>query len=429
MSSAGVPSSLSKKGMPEQLKYSIPVFLFLMFRLLMYTYNRSVVFSSVVGVYYTLSYELGFIPRAFIGTILGLFTDYLTNDALRLFIHLVTVLLLAVIAVSVGRVISKTSSEYRPAVLLFLFFLLTAPLSHTYFIERHFGRLDTFWILFTLLSLLCLKNRYTRWLIPVLCFAAVATHPGFSVTYMPALLVPLFYEVYRGRYSSSGIVLFSVCCTVLLSSFVYFQFLAVSVPFADAESFGAYLSSRTDMKISVPVLYLEYISPHLDRLTNPNTFTDLMLPMLRDTALRTVLAFLGFTLPLILIFAAVWKSGFRHADNNHIKLVFILCALSPLAFIPAALFGQDWERWWAAAINVQFILIFYFAARGDTALLTALKTVYAFFMNHLLVLLCILLFAGTLLFSDICSFILNIFDKSIWLDFFASVLENFDYTV
>jgi hypothetical protein len=154
-----------------------------------------------------------------------------------------------------------------------------------------------------------------------------------------------------------------------------------------------------------------------------------MLPMLRDTALRTVLAFLGFTLPLILIFAAVWKSGFRHADNNHIKLVFILCALSPLAFIPAALFGQDWERWWAAAINVQFILIFYFAARGDTALLTALKTVYAFFMNHLLVLLCILLFAGTLLFSDICSFILNIFDKSIWLDFFASVLENFDYTV
>jgi hypothetical protein len=75
-----------------------------------------------------------------------------------------------------------------------------------------------------------------------LCFAAVATHPGFSVTYMPALLVPLFYEVYRGRYSSSGIVLFSVCCTVLLSSFVYFNFWRFC-PVWDAESFGAYLSS------------------------------------------------------------------------------------------------------------------------------------------------------------------------------------------
>jgi hypothetical protein len=422
-------SPLSEKKIPVQARYSFLIFLFFAMRFFIFAYNRVVVFSPVVSVYYTLSYNLGFIPRAFVGSVIALFTNSLTNNELRLLISAVTLLLLALISVLLGKAIGSSKNEFKPAAILFTILLLTAPLSHTYLVERHFGRLDTFLLLITLISLVFLKMPYIRWAVPAFCFAAVATHPGYILTYMPALAIPMFYEIYRNQYSKRNIVLFSSACIILLSFFVYFQFFPVQVHFADAESFGKYLSARTDMKVSVPVLYLEYISPHLDRLTNPDTFTDLMLPMLRNTALPTILVFIAFTFPLIIIFTAVWKTCIRNASNKFLKLVFVLCALSPLAFIPAALFGQDWERWWAAAINCQFIFIFYFIISGEKPLLYAVKKIYDFFDRHMLILLFVLIYSGTLMLSNICSFILDIFDKHIWLDFFAKVLQNFDYTI
>lgn len=417
---------LCKKLITTKTKYSILILIFFLIRYFIFSQNRDSTFSPSVSVYYVLSYKLGFIPRAFIGSIFALFTDYLNNDILRVVISVVTLFLLAMISVILGKAIGKSEPEFRPAVTLFTFFLVTAPLSHIYLVERHFGRLDTFLLLITIFSLACLRKPFFRWIVPALCFAAVATHPGFMVTYMPALAIPLFYEIYRRKFSKKSIILFASAGVVTISFFLYFQYFAPQVSFANAESFGAYLSSRTDMKISVPVLYLEYISPHLDRLTNPNTYTDLLLPMLRNTAFPTIIVFLAFTFPLIIIFAAVWITSIHNAGNKFLKLIFVSCALSPLAFIPAALFGQDWERWWAAVINCQFILLFYFVISCEKPLLNSIKKACDFFDRHLLILLCILICSSTLMLSNICSFILDIFDKNIWLDFFTNILNHFD---
>jgi len=422
-------SPLCTNLIPSETKYSILIYIFFLCRFFIFAKNRAVVFSPAVSVYYVLSYKMGFIPRAFIGSIIALFTDYLTNNALRIIISVVTLLLLAMISFMLGKAIGKSEPEMKPAVLLFILLLLTAPLSHTYLVERHFGRLDTFLLFFTLAALTCLRKPFIRWFVPILCFAAVATHPGYMVTYMPALAIPLLYEVYQSNYSKKSIILFSSCCLILISFFIYFQFLSPQVNFANAEAFGAYLSKHTDMKVSNPVLYLEYFSPHLNHLTNPNSYTELELPIAKSIALPVILAFLSFTFPLIIIFLSVWKASIRNAGNRFLKFIFVLCALSPLVFILAALFAHDWDRWWAAAINCQFILIFYFIISKEKPIIDSLKKIWDFFDKHTFILLCILTFSSLLMLSNICSFSLDVLDKNIWLNFFARVLPHFDYSL
>ncbi len=417
---------LSRKILLTDSRYSILIFCFFVARFFVFAQNRVLPFSSTVSVYYVLSYKFGFIPRAFIGSVISLFTDFLTRDVLNIIVSIATLLFLAQVSLMLGRAIGKSEPEYKPSVILFTFFLVTAPFSHTYLIERHFGRLDIFWLIFTLTALLCLKRPYIKWLVPVLCFAAVSTHPGYMVTYMPALAIPMLYEIYRSKFSKKSIMLFSVSCAILVSLFIYFQFFSPQVGFENAEAFGGYLSNRTDMKISNSVLYSEYFDPYLKAVNGPDYFTDVQLPIARNIA-PELLAYLAFSFPLIIITLSVWIASIRSAGNKFLKFIFVLCTLAPLAFIPAALFAHDWERWWAAAMNCQFIFIFYFVISKEKPLKDSLKNIYTFFENHTLILLCLFTFSGLLMLSNLCSLTLDILDKNLWHDFFAKVLTNYDY--
>ncbi len=405
------------------------LFVFFLLRFFIYARNRQFFFSPAVAVYYTLTYEYGPIPRAFIGWLISLFTGYLTRDTLMLIITVTVLFTLGLASLMLGKIASRLPAEEKPSMYLFLLLLATAPLSHTYLVERHFGRLDIFLLLWTLLGLLCLRSPRLRWLVPFLGVMAVATHPGYVVTYLPALAIPLLYEVHRSKYSRSSIALFTVSGAVILGAFIYFQFLSPAVPFKDAEAFGRELAARTDMKISNPVLYLEYISPHLDNPSKPDIFWGLEIPMAKNIALPSLFVLFAFSIPLIAVFAAVWRSSFRLGNDRLSRIIYILCAAAPLAFIPAALFAQDWERWWVAALNCQFILLFYLLSNKDSPVRSSIRKVYDYFGRHTLVLLCILVFSGTLMLSNITSFTLDVLDKSIWQDFFAKVLPNYDFSL
>lgn len=419
---------LLKKDSTIELKYSLLIFLFLSGRFLFFSHNNNIFFSPPVAVYYFPSYKLGFINKAFIGSVFSLFTDYLTNNELIIVNIIVVFFLFTLISIILGKAIGKSDSAFKPAVTIFTFLLLTAPLSFSSLIERHFGRLDIFLLIFTLLGLVCLKLPGIKWIIPVLCFAAVATHPGYLVTYMPALAIALLYEVYRNKYSKKSIILFSISCIVLISFFIYFQLFSPRINFASAEQLGSYFSKRTDMKISISVLYIEYFYKYR-QLADPKLFSDLFIPMLKGTILPTIIVFTAFTFPLIIIFISVWKHSIHNADNLFLKLIFILCACAPIAFIPAAIFGQDWERWWAAAIDCQFMLIFYFIISNEKPLKDSLIHISNFFNSHFLILLCIIIFFSILMQSNICSFILKILDINIWHGFFVKVLPNYDYSL
>ncbi|GEM_PF-3193872 len=67
--------------------------------------------------------------------------------------------------------------------------------------ESYLGRLDTFWLIFTLADLACLNTPVLKWALPIVCFAAMATHPGYEYIGSPSDTenYSFFREFYRNR--------------------------------------------------------------------------------------------------------------------------------------------------------------------------------------------------------------------------------------
>lgn len=379
--------STNRDGLSDT-QYGIPIFIFFTVRLFLLLYGRNS-FSSWMTTPYVITYRLGFIARAFIGSIIAIFTDYLTLRAFKVILVAVALVLLAMISSLIGKVIANSQPDYKNAVLVFAALFISAPVSMMYLLESHFGRLETFLLIFTLVALMCLNKPALKWAVPVLCFAAVATHPGYLTTYVPAIAIPLLYEVYRNKCSKKNSILFFSSCAIMIGFFIYFQLFSRSqLDFETADKMGEFLSKYTDMKIGYQMLYLEYFAPF------PEWVIDFIIPFTLSMNGPVSIVLLTVSLPLIIVFGALWKTCIRQAGNKFLKFIFILCAAAPLLFIVAAVFGNDWDRWWSAVINCQFVFLFYFIYRKESAIIDPIKKVKEFFDRHALVLYVVLIFGG-----------------------------------
>jgi len=381
--------------------YEIVMFAFLLLEFLFLACDK--VGDSNTRTAYLLTYEFGFHSQSLIGSIIYLFTDKITSRLIYI-IAIVSFLVLAFqISILLGSLIRTSQQSVKSSVIIFTMLFLASPLSVTYLLGMHTERLDVYWIFITLLALVFLKRPILRWLIPILCAIAVSIHQGYMSTYMPALAILLLYEVYRNKYSIKSIAVFILSCITMISLFVFFQFAHPSYPFENAADFAKYLSAKSDFSASAPMLYIGFLAPFKD------WFYGYVLPFTKSYALPLGIVFLTFSSPLIVVFLYVWKQSLKNADKKFLKFIFFLCVAAPLVFLPAAVLANDWDRYWAAAVNNQFILVFYFIYSKEEVVIKGVKKVGEFFEQHILLLIMILIFTNSFTFSqlatDIFSFI------------------------
>jgi len=341
------------------------------------------------------TYEFGLIPRAFFGSVVAFFTDHITTHLIYV-VHIVAYLvLITLISLLLGGAIRRSHPSIRPAIIVFSMLFLASPYSVTYLSAGYTGRLDIFWIIITLMALVFLKNRVLMWLIPLLCIIAILIHEGFMTTYMPALAIPLLYEAYKKKYSKKNIAVFSLSCLFMVITFSVVQFFSAKLPFNNAVDYAEYLSRNTDFNAAASQLYVEYFAPFKEYLLY------FIFPTLKIFAVPLGITLLVISAPLLIIFWYIWKNSFKGADNKFLKFIFLLCAGAPLIFIPAALFGTDWDRWWAAVINNQFILIFYFIYSNERTVINFVKKTGEFFNKHFLLFVLIIVFTNSLTFTEL----------------------------
>lgn len=411
------------KGFLRIGSYEIVIFLFLLLESSVLTSENNLGFWEKT--YYLITYEFGLVSRALIGSVFSLFTDRVTDKMIYLSALISFLILIIMISLLLGGFIRKSKPEMKNPTTIFAILFLASPFSVTYLLGLHIGRFDTYWIIITLLALVFLKNPVLKWSIPFLCAIAMSIHQGYMITYMPALAIPMLYEIYKNKYSKTSFAIFSLSCLTMIAFFIAFQFFPANIPFDNAIDFANYLSQNSSFRASAPQLYMEYFSPFVESRLGDN------IPLLKTFALPLGLTYLLFSLPLLIIFGFIWKRSFNLADNRFKKFVFSLCAMAPLVFIPAATLGLDWDRWWAAVINTQFVLIFYFVYSNEISVVKPIKAIASFFERHLLVLLLIVIFMSILTFSEattnMFSFITNRDDfMRHRVDFFNEHLYYFD---
>jgi len=139
------------------------------------------------SIYYVLSYDaFGFNSRLILGSIIHIFTDYISTKTVYIFINVSTVLFIVFITAVVGKVARTISKNTDIDAEIFIVLFCACPVSILYlFNVENFGRLDLYLIFISVLILLCVKNNKAKWSIPFLCFLAMAVNQNFAVMYMP----------------------------------------------------------------------------------------------------------------------------------------------------------------------------------------------------------------------------------------------------
>lgn len=388
----------SKYSFKEQ--YGMIVFLFLLFEFAVMKAEGTL--DAWLLTHYLITYEFGVIPRGFIGSVISLFTNKITYNLIYYLSIAAFTFLISLISLLLGKAIKTSEPDYKSSTIIFVLLFLASPLSVTYLLGGYFGRFDMYWVILSLLSLVFSKKSVLRWTVPLLCAVAIMIHQGYMLTYMPALAIPLLYEVYRNKYSKRSIALFIISCLSMIVVFLFLQFSAKHIPFDNPVDFLNHLSKRAAFTPEITLIFSEFFCSAKDWSLN------VILPTLAIIAPRIVLIMLVFSAPLLMIFFYVWKQSFKTAESKFLKFVFLLCAAAPCVFVVAALFAVDLDRWWAAVINNQFIFIFYFIFSKEKSVTESVKRVGEFLKNHLLVLSLMVIFTNVLTFSKASSLVLNI---------------------
>ena len=381
-------------------RYEIVIFLFLLFEFALMIDESTI--DLWVLTHYLITYEFGLIPRAFIGSVLSLFTNKITYHVVYVVAIIFFIILISQISLLLGSSIRRSESDVKPSVKIFTLLFLASPLSVTYLLGGYFARLDMYWIIITLIALVFLKNRILRWTIPLLSAIAIMIHQAYIVTYMPALVIPMLYEIYKSKYSKKSIAVFSLSCFSMIFIFLFLLFAQKNIPFVNAADFVKHISKNVGFTPDIHMIYAEYYCPISEWTIH------VVLPILSYIALPVGLTLLVFSIPLIIIFGYIWKQSFKDTKNKFMKFVFLLCAAAPSVFVLAAFFGTDWDRWWAAVINNQFIIIFYFIVSKEKAVTDSVQKVGKFLKDHLLLFSLILIFSNSLTFSKATALVLNI---------------------
>lgn len=371
--------------------YEILIFAFLLIEFLILAFGKVV--DAIAMASYLVTYEFGFISKALIGSIFSLFTSRITSGQIYVTAVVSFLILIALISLLLGKLIRNSRQDMRPSVIVFVLLFLSSPLSVKYLLGMYIGRFDTYWIIITLLALIFIKKPVWRWAVPILCAVAILIHQGYVLSYMPALMIPVLYEVYANKYSKRSFFIFLFSSFSLTSLFIVFQVLPAKIPFNNAVDFSEYLSKSADFPVS-PLILHAYFIPFSEG------YYGYVQPLIASYALPLGFAFLVFSLPFLIIFGVLWKKCFSNTGNKFLRFVFLLCAFSPLIFIPISFFLSDWERYWAAVLNTQFVLIFYFIYSNEQAVIDSVKKIGNFFEKHFLLLVLIIVFLCSIKFSE-----------------------------
>ncbi len=381
-------------------RYGIIIFSFLLFEFVMMIAERNL--DPWLLTHYLITYEFGLVPRGFIGSIISLFTNRITYNLVYILSIASFTFLISQISLLLGNAIKTSEPDFMASAKIFVLLFLASPLSVTYLLGGYFGRFDMYWVIISLLSLVFLKKPALRWTVPLLCTAAVMIHQGYMLTYMPALAIPLLYEVYRNKYSKKSIAIFVLSCFSMIAVFLYIQFSVKNIPFNNPVDLLNHLSKRAAFTPEITLVFSEYFCSAQDWTLN------VILPTLSIIGPKIVLLMLVFSAPLLIIFFYIWKQSFKAAESKFLKFVFFLCTVAPCMFAVAALFAVDLDRWWAAVINNQFIFIFYFIFSKEKSVMDTIKRVGEFLRNHLLLLSLMIIFTNLLTFSKASSLVLSI---------------------
>lgn len=369
------------------------------------------------SIYYVLSYvDFGFKSRLVMGSVIRLFTNYVSVGLIYTIITAFSVSFIAFISLILGRVVRKLSNTAGVSAELLIALFIACPISIQYLFNiNNFGRFDLQSIMITTGILFCAKSSKTKWAVPLLCLFAMMFNYNFIIMYMPVIGIVLLNEYFVNKKSKSILLILIISCLTVASLFLYFRILATATEFESLTQMKIYLAGITDIKDGEYAAFYDFFYP-----INKFYFGDT-----RDAfgwffdLLKVYGPFMLFsTAPVFAVIVSFWIRAFKNAQQKSKKFVFLLCLSAPAASLPMFL-AIDWDRWVPTLFISQFMLVLYFIAVNDSDAVDSLYRLKKYFERHLFLLLVIIAYLASSIFSNSYSVYVSVMLK--YIDNFLNI--------
>ncbi len=323
--------------------------------------------DSSLYVIYLGDFSIGLCSRMLIGSILSLFKDSFTEEFIINFVRFFTFAVFLVSAHFTGSAITQAKKENKKTVIILTALLIACPFSITVFAGDIFGFIDVFCMLVFLSAVYMGSNRILMWALPVILAAGVFLHDCYITGYMaPCLGVLAYYAIRKYQkklHAALVFILSSVLCAV--TSFYTVVFAKNTVRMTETQMLE-YLANKGNCSIEKVSDYFENFLFYKDTSglmgggygENIWVFLKYMIIYTFDFFDTTDLIFFVSTIPLLALIFLIWIKAIKNSRTFMDKIPYILFILTVLPQLASLLFSNDFTRFLAVTVIVQFIYLF-----------------------------------------------------------------------
>ena len=326
--------------------------------------------------FYLLDYRVGFISRAFIGSILYLFTKHPTVRMVSFVLYTVIILSVLLFCFFQAQVAKKTilRREHATLLLSYLFFLNSFFWCDAF---EFFGLPDIFITLLLQLYLLCTERNRTLgfFLAPLVCTVGLLIHTSFLFVGFVVVAAILWFDLLqRGKPGGVHITLFVTACIASVVLFVLFVFFTQEMVRVNMYEMLDLVHQKYDGRINEEyyTAYLFQTSEAHPELTEKHFLQFLLEYNRADHGSSKVRKYLLDILPLT---AAFFAGCVFHARQSGTRKIAYLGCLAPFAALfPALSVSTDKERFFSLCLIAQYMLLHYIIMRTDDRFLPGTVT-------------------------------------------------------
>lgn len=316
-------------------------------------------------------YRIGFVSRAFVGSVIYLFTDHPTVRMVTIVLWITIVISSVLLCRMQALLVKKTllASDYATLLLSYLFFLNKLFWWNS---VEGFGLLDIFMTLLVQLFLLGIEHKRTLgyWLSPIVCFIGLLIHTAFFFAYFPVVAAILWFDLLKsGKPSRSCAAAFAVTCAVSVALFAMFTVFPQHFVRVDSNEMLSMLKEKYDGDIMDT-----YFISHMYR-TNGEKYADTIEAsgFLEYAGVGTnifspkILQGVLVLVPLsgLFVFGCV-----THMRRSGSRIIAYLGFIAPLVtLVPSLHFSTDKERFFSLCILAQYMMLHYISTQSDVRFL------------------------------------------------------------
>ncbi len=332
--------------------------------------------SDVCYPYFLVDFSMGFCSKLLPGAIYNFFFNNTSKEAVFAFNTVIFLVFVFIILVLLEKLLMHHEGKNRTNIILLTVFFLTGISTFPMYVYK-MGSLDSFWMYFTVLSILFLSDKRLYLLIVPSSLMVIMVNFGSLFVYIPFILLLMIYKttVIQDKKEKALlwiVISLSFVSTVLLTG--YFVLCEKDNLVYTFEEFSAILNERGYEGVSKYYATALYPEPYYENVDYaginsiesplPRALYFLyqrLLFTLRAISFKNGIAPMLICLPVVSLVLLCFKAFIKQGNDNKMKKAVIICMslMFFLSIVACVAFSADITRFIGHAYTLLLASFFY----------------------------------------------------------------------